>query len=297
MSGEAVARAARLPFWKGWTPREAAFELISPLLVLASIGWCIHLVQLGLTAMFDDENVGPTVVGTLAFAIAAIAGGYGTSLLLASIRSVVLRGACPCCGEIRHRTFEEPANTKSPPTPCGACIAYLRATGDEIREEALEQFEMIRTPYVLTAAQYKPAAKRTHRGYFTFQMPTMCAVCGAPHAPHKREIGNGDSLGSDLGALGAVVAVAADVSGTPSWSQKDHVLPLVGSGSTSEPTEAEKNSHGLSHLKAPVCDKHTASEKPFGTALEYNSGKLEFAGYRFYKAFCELNHIERVPAS
>ncbi len=290
MSGETV----RLPFWKGWTAKEAAFELLSPLLVLASLGWCIHLASLGIKAMFDDENVGSTVVGTLAFAIAAIAGGYGTSLLLASIRSVVLRGACPCCNEVRQRTFEDPANAKSPPTPCGACIAYLRASGDEIREEGLERYEMIRTPYVLTATQYGPAVKRTNRGYFTFDMPTMCAVCGAAHAPHEREIGNGDSLGADLGVLGAAIAIAADLSGTPSWDPKSHVLPVAGAVRSSGPSEAEQNSRGLSRLKAPVCDKHTENAEPFGEALEYNSGKLEFASYHFYKAFCELNDIERV---
>jgi hypothetical protein len=287
----------RLPLWKGWTLNEAAFELVSPLLVLASLGWCIYLAHLGITAMFDDANVGPTVFGTLAFAVAAIAGGYGTSLLLTSMRSVVLRGACPCCGEVWQRTFEEPSKTKVRPTPCGACVAYLRATGDEIREEGLEQFEMFRTPYVLTAEQYRPAVKRTNRNYFTFQMPAMCALCGAPHAPHKREIGNGDSLGADLGVLGALASVAADVAGAPSLSPRDHVLPVTGAAHTSGPNEAEQNSRGLSHLKAPVCDKHTESEKPFGDALQYNSGKLRSAGYCFYKAFCELNHIERAPVT
>jgi hypothetical protein len=290
MSGETVTRGTRLPFWKGWTAKEAAFELVSPLLVLGAIGWCVHLAHLGIGAMFDDANIGSTVVGSVAAAIAAIAGGYGTSELLGARRSVVLRGACPCCGEVRQRTFEEPASSKSRPTPCGACVAYLRATGDEIREEGLERFEMIRTPYVLTAQQYKPAVRRTNRGYFTFEMPAMCAVCGAPHATHKREIGNGDSLGADLGALGVVAGLAGDMFVPPSVYQKDNLVPVPGA---TAPSESEANSKGLSHLKAPVCEKHTESAEPFGDALEYNSGKLEFAGYRFYKAFCELNHIAR----
>jgi hypothetical protein len=279
----------RLPFWKAWTPNEALFLLGSPLLVVAAIGWVGYLVHLGIGTSFDDAHVGATVVGTLAFAVGAVVGGYGTSRLKASMRSVTMQGACPCCGAMRQRTFEDPSSSKSPPTPCGACIAYLRATGDEMREEAVDAFEMIRTPYVLTAEQYRPAVKLTNRGGYTFEMPTMCAVCGDPAAPHRRDIGNGDSLADDLGALGALGSVVSTVADVP----RGRVGPVYRVVSSTAPDQAEKDSRGLSHLKAPVCAKHTEKEESFGDALEYSSGKLEFASYRFYKAFCELNHIDR----
>ena len=117
----------------------------------------------------------------------------------------------------------------------------------------------------------------------------MCAVCGDPDARHRRDIGNGDSLAGDLGALGALGSVAATVAEVP----RGRVGPVYRVVSSAAPDQTEKESRGLSHVKAPVCAKHTENEEPFGDALEYSSGKLEFASYRFYKAFCELNHIER----
>lgn len=159
-----------------------------------------------------------------------------------------------------------------------------------MREEALDAVEMIRTPYVLVSDQYLPAVRKTNRGYYRFEMPPMCAVCGDPHATHHREIGNGDAMGNDLSALGVVGAIAGDVAGVPS-RQRDQRT-----GSTTEPTDNERNSRGLSELKAPVCAKHTKDESYFGDPLEYSSGKLKFASYRYYKAFCEANHIERAAA-
>ncbi len=44
---------------------------------------------------------------------------------------------------------------------------------------------------------------------------------------------------------------------------------------------------------APVCALHTAELDAFREVMGYSSGDLKFASYRYYKAFCELNHIAR----
>lgn len=224
--------------------------------------------------------------GAVIAVVAAIVAGYGLHRWRIARNTTVLSGPCPRCGDARVRRFEK-AGPKSRPTACGACVAYLRVSGTEIREEAEDASNMIWRYYVLSSEQYLPAVQKTNRGYYKFEMPPMCAVCGDAHATHHREIGNGDSLGTDLGALGAIGRIAADVADVPS-RQRDQR-----GGSTDEPTSAEQNSRGLSQLKAPVCAKHTSDASVYGDALEYSSGKLEFASYRYYKAFCEMNHIER----
>jgi hypothetical protein len=249
-------------------------------MVVGVIAWIVHLIHLGFERMFDDDHFGGTVVLSIVAVIAAVFGGLGTQKLRASLRSTVLRGPCPCCGVVASRRFESLTDRWSPSTPCGACIAYLRRTGtDEMQEVAIETFEMIGRPYALTAEQYLPVVKRTNRNYFKFEMPTMCSVCGDPNAPYKRDIGDGDAFDTSLDGF---------------WSQKNHVLPQAGMG-PSAPSAEDVNSRGLSELKSPVCAKHTKDAEVFGEALEYTSGKLEFASYRYYKAFCELNKIEHAP--
>ena len=59
-----------------------------------------------------------------------------------------------------------------------------------------------------------------------------------------------------------------------------------------EPDKNDEYDKALSHLKVPVCAKHTEDEdEHYGNAIEYSHGRLGFASYRYYRAFCELNHI------
>ena len=66
-----------------------------------------------------------------------------------------------------------------------------------------------------------------------------------------------------------------------------------GTGGAPGINEPDENSTGLSTLKVPVCAKHTWKADPPGEVLKYSSGTLEFRSYRYYKAFCELDHITR----
>ena len=217
------------------------------------------------------------IFGAIALVIIII----GIFLIRGSIRTVDIEGPCPACGAPAVRQFDKPQDPTSSPTACGACIAYLRATEVSLREEANDAIQMTGHDYELTPDQYLPAMQRiSNRGGFTFAMPTMCAVCGDPNAPHKRRIKNGDSFPDDPIEL----------------FTKHNIVPLVGMApNRGAPSEDEKNSAGLSRLTAPVCDKHNEEAEPLDEPLEYRFGRLAFASYRYYKAFCELNNITRAP--
>ena|SRR5664279_1581782 len=269
MPGETAARRI---------PETVGAKLFGPLVIIGGIAWIVHLARPKTGTMFDDDNIGPTVVfGAIALVIIII----GIFLTRSSVRVLSVEGACPCCGATAVRQFDKPQDPTSSPSACGACIAYLRATEIALREEATDAIQMYGHDYELTPDQYLPAMQRTsNRGGFTFAMPTMCAVCGDPSAPHKRKIKNGDSFPDDPIEL----------------FTKHNIVPMVGMAPNSgAPTEDEKNSEGLSRLTAPVCDKHSEKTEPFDDPLEYRSGTLAFASYRYYKAFCELNNITRAP--
>jgi hypothetical protein len=265
MPGEAIASTTRVP--------KTFSDFIGPLIIVGALAFIVHLARPGSGTMFDHDHFGGTMVGLGAAVIAVVIGGYMTR---SSLRASALRGPCPSCGVVENRRFENPADPTSLPTACGVCIAYLRASGNDMREEALDR-ERRGLPYVLSADQYLPAAKRTNRNGFKFEMPAMCGVCGDPNAPYHREISDGDHFGKGIGPL---------------WSQSTHVLPQAGMG-PSAATEDDKHSRGLSGLKIPVCAKHTEDEDMMNDVLKYSSGTLDFASYRYYKAFCELNQITR----
>lgn len=266
MPGETAARRI---------PESVLAKLLGPAVIVGGIAWIVHLARPKTGAMFDDDNIGPTVVfGAIALVIIII----GIFLTRSSMRVVSVEGPCPSCGANAVRQFDKPEDPTSSPSPCGACIAYLRASETALREEAIEATEN----YVLVPNQYLPALQRvSNRGGFKFEMPTMCAMCGVPHAQHKFKIKNGDALVDDPIEL----------------FTKHNIVPMVGMApNAGPPTEDEKNSKGLSRLTAPVCDKHTEEAEPFGAPLEYRSGALEFVSYRYYKAFCEMNNITRAPS-
>ena len=265
--------SARIPFSLG--------ELIAPGVLVGvlvgAIALLVHLVHPSSGTMFDEDNIGPTVV---LGPVAIVALVVGIVIVRSSLRAVMLKGPCPACGTVAARGFESPVDDRSLPTQCGTCIAYLRANS---KDEVLEEVDgpahglSVKFPYVLAADQYMPAVQHTNRKFFKFAMPKMCAACGDLNAHGKRPIKDGDHFGKDLGP----------------WSQQYHVLPQVGSAHRSEPTEDDLDSKGLSNLRAPVCEKHTENADMFGDVIEYSSGKLEFSSYQYYKAFCELNNITR----
>jgi hypothetical protein len=255
-------------------PETTLAKLFGPAVIAGGIAWIVHLARPKVGTMFDNDNVGPTVVfGAVALIIIII----GIFLTRSSMRVVAVEGPCPCCGVSSVRRFDKPTDPSSDPTPCGACIAYLRTSGTALREEALETTQR---SYDLAPDQYLPALQRlSNRGGYKFAMPAICAMCGDPKATHKRKIESAELLVTDPIEL----------------FTKHNIVPMVGMApNPGPPTEDQKNNAGLSHLTAPVCDKHTEKEE-FRSPLEYSNGTLEFMSYRYYKAFCELNNITRAP--
>ena len=278
-----VVTGKRRPFYTAylagsWTA--AVLELGSPLIFLGAVFWFVHVARRG--QPFSAEHTGSTVVGSIVFGIVAIVGLVGMWMLARAARTVVLDSACPVCGAQAQRSFFDPTAAGAKPAACGACLAYLRAKGDQVSEERAEAVDRILVPYELSPASYVPVARRDARNRFAFAMPPMCAICGAEHAPKHREISGPPS--GDLGVVGAAISAgAADLD--PQHQYTQHAAPGTSRTSTDDLDLA------LAYLKVPVCAQHTAEEDEVGNALEYSAGQLKFASYRYYRAFCELNQI------
>jgi hypothetical protein len=279
----------RLPFWKNLSWGGAAFALISPLLVLWAARWFIGMAR-GYGHLFDDGHVGNTIVGALFFTAVAVAGFVGIWAFFKSVRTVVLESACPCCGAREQRSFEDPSKADSTPAACGVCPAYLRAHGVEVSEERPEAVSTTGLAYEVPPARYLPTVERDNGGRFKFEMPAMCAVCGSSDANQIRDIGEWGKHTTDLGPLGAVASMAADEISTD--AQLSYRGRLQHSAPITTKSPPEQLDEGLRGLKAPVCAAHAHELEVAGNALEYRSGGLLFASYRYYKAFCVLNKIE-----
>ncbi len=280
-----VTVGKRRPFWEGYDDwKTAVLELASPLLFVWSVYWFVGLVRVG--HLFDNEHIGHTVIGGLFFGFVGVLGLVGIWMLSTSIRTLVLDSACPLCGAQRTRSFGSPADPE--PAACGTCLAYLRGRGLEVREEAAEAVTTIGLPYSLPAERYLPVVTRDHRNHYKFAWPEMCAVCGATATKH-REIDEWGKIDMSFGAVGTVVHVAANAVGADVMS-RDGERVTHNAVHTSR-SSGERLDRELSQLKVPVCAKHTLDEDRFATPLQYRDGKIVFASYRYYRAFCELNHI------
>jgi len=284
-----VVVGKRRSFLLGQSWKEFAWELAGPLLLWWSVRWFIALFREG--HLFDDDHFGHTVAGGLFFAFITLVGGIGVAGLISSLGDLVLDSACPCCGAERRRNFRHPSS--SPPVECGACLAYLCANGlevaevTEVTEERLNGNKRFATPYELSSQHYLPAVRRDNHNHFRFRWPEMCATCGAT-ATQRRDIGKWGQIQTDLGILGEVVHIVGVEAGVAPRrdSEMVHHIP-----SSTSKTNTEKLDSELSNLEVPVCSKHTEVEDRFAPPLEFKSGKLLFASYIYYKAFCELNEI------
>jgi len=165
------------------------------------------------------------------------------------------------------------------PLPCGTCIAYLRASGLEVTEERLDAVNAIMAICVVASARYLPVVERDSEGQFAFQMPPMCAMCGSADAPHLRRIENRNRGAYDSG-LQDVVTSELTYTGLPGRR-----------GSGAKQSQGDLLDDGLRGLKVPVCVNHTSPVSPLYPPLEYNSGALVIASYRYYRALCTLNRI------
>jgi hypothetical protein len=279
-SAEAVPHmvlGTRVPFWKGFYDwKEGAFYLASPLLVLWSARWFFGLIQQR-GHLLDDGHVGDTVVGVAFFSIVAIIGVLGIRGFFSATRDVVLESACPCCGARQIRNFGDPSQAEVEPLACGTCLVYLRAKGLEVTEERIEA--ITRNSYVVPPARYLPVIERDSQGHFAFQMPPMCAGCGSTDAPHLRDIAAWGRGGAGLGFVGTQMSYTG--------------VPGRDGRSTAE-SQSDLLDAGLRDLKVPVCVNHTRHASLVYAPFEYKSGGLVMASYRFYKAFCALNRIDRL---
>jgi hypothetical protein len=282
---KSVVVGTRCGFWANFENdrKSAVFALVAPVVLLWSVWRLIGIVRAG--HMFDDTNLGHTVVVGGFFVVIALVSLVFTSILLGTTRTVLVESVCPRCGVVRKRNFG--TTTKNAPAACGACWAYLRADGNEVSEECAEAVKTIGLPYELTSKHYLSVVRRDNHSHFKFAWPEMCAVCGNP-ATKRRVIGEWGKINTDLGVLGEVVHIVGNEAGfIPDRYNEmiNHAAPVT-TKSPSDRLDGE-----LRHLKVPVCGKHTDDETPFDNPLEFRSGAMVFASYRYYRAFCELNRI------
>ena len=211
-----------------------------------------------------------------AFALAGLGvAALGVWLYRNERRAYVIISACPVCGVEAQRDFRDATNKKVWPVPCGRCLAYLRLQPKklEVREEAFTASNAALTPYQLRSEQYEAVVPRRddEDRQFEFAMPAMCAVCCASDAPFTREIGYAGNVDAGGGLTGTVLYRSTNNPvGRP-------------------PDRDDSFERALKHVQTPACAQH--SKPGSGNAMEYDGGTLRFASYRFYKAFCELNHI------
>jgi hypothetical protein len=283
-----VVIGKRLPFWRDMSLAGAAFVAVSPLLILWAGRWFVGLArQRG--HLLDDGHVGDTLVGSAFFAVVALVGLAGLWGFIKSLREFVLEFACPSCGVLQQRSFGAPSEPRTTSQPCRACQAYLRARGIEVREELSNAVDTMILPYEILPERYLPIATRDALGRFQFKMPPICANCGSSDAGHFRDIEKLGSRQIDFGVVGSIASMAVDEVSTDAQlayrNRLQHSAPIT----KEDPSEALDA--GLRDLKVPVCAKHTGQEDPLGDLLNYSSGRLSFASYRYYKAFCALNQI------
>ena len=277
-----VVTGTRVKFWKSpeWTLGIAAFELVSPLLILLSAKLFI----------FSDHEFGDFLLG----AILLVAGLIGIWMLRGESRKVVLDSPCPVCGVQARRSFGVRVKRQSlSPTACGSCIAYLCARGLEVREEPLDATAAF---YVVPAARYVTSVARDGAGKFQFAMPAMCATCGSHNAHELRDIIEvGAHTGGGGGLLGSIVsgAVRETVNaGAPTRYSDGLHHPASGPAQTPDAYDA-----ALEGVKVPVCTKHTFPTAYTDDPIEYTHGDLWIKWYGFYRAFLALNKLDGSSSS
>jgi hypothetical protein len=277
-----VVIGKRRSFLLGQRWKDLALSLVSIPVFVWGVRWFIATLREG--HLFDDDHFGHTIGGGVIVGFITLVSGIYVAALITSLRDVVLDSACPCCGAERRRNFRNPPCKD--PKACGACLVYLRANGLEVTEERLDAYEEFATPYELSSERYLPAVRRRDVNQFEFRWPDMCAVCGAA-ATQRRDIGEWGKIQADMGILGEVVHIVGVEAGVAPRrdSEMVHHIP-----SSTTKTRTEQLDAKLKYLEVPVCAQHTKREWS-ANPLEFKSGMLVFASYRYYKAFCELNQI------
>ena len=110
-------------------------------------------------------------------------------------------------------------------------------------------------------------------------MPSICAVCGSAEARKHRDISS--PAPTDFGVVGSVA------SGYVQTQRQGALKPYGSSQSTGSGQEIS-----LACMRIPVCGSHTLDAAPSEVGVLYETDKLRFQNYGFYKQFLELNHID-----
>jgi hypothetical protein len=256
--------------------------VLGTLCFLSPILWIVELIRHA-SYRFNDgliATIGLTVVFVMLFIIGVLAisswGGY--------FSKAVLESECPVCGVRATRDFKP-----NWPTSCSKCIAYLRADGDRVREERLDDKGM----YQVAPTRYLPGAKPDPER-LSFEMPRICATCGSPNAPHERKISK--SYTPDLPGA-AVVGFVADQFAQEALSHDTRVkMGLWGpqgygryKGLGSTPSDDATIEQAVHELTFPACDAHANGGQ---APVEHSDAFLWFRSYRYYKEFLAANKID-----
>jgi hypothetical protein len=295
-----VVTGRRVKFWQapGWLDIEGVFKLASPLLIVWAVYWEIGRFRRP-GHLLDDDNIGGTIIGIPFGLIMLLVGIIGAVLLRNEFRDWMIDSACPVCGATALRTF--PLDTAAEPASsveCGSCTAYLRATGPAVREEALEATGF----YSLHRVHYVSVVR--HEGeHLRFDMPAMCAHCGALPTTTV-EIADADKLSSGGGG-----GVLGDIASFAGRELVNDTMPTRYSDGLHHPTtssepdpakvaaaEAAKAlNEELAGIQVPVCEAH-ADGGVFRASVYRSSGLLYFCSYRYYRAFAAANGIQAKPS-
>jgi hypothetical protein len=249
---------------------------------LALYAAAVVLVVFAVLRFIDGDATSGVVLAVGAGVVAIV----GVMFAGDAKRTSEIVSACPVCGIERQRKFIAWRGEPEPPSACGACLAYLRVNlgSLEVKEEAADATDGF---YWVGAAQYQSVVPRgdDEQGRFKFQMPTMCAVCGAPEAPVLRTLS--PMATADAGVIGAVASgVASEAAFDTGFAKANRRYE---SNTLSSGAELDLQ---LMDLQMHVCEQHTSIRH---SGCEYKDGNLAFHSYRHYKAFCELNHITATP--
>ena len=258
-----------MPFWRGIDGGDVVVALGGPLLLLAAVYHVVQIVR-GQADFFS--------LATAGYAVGSIVALIFLGLLPSSLRSAAIESACPRCGVVAIRKFNDPKDPLFAPPPCGSCIAYLRLDGLMVSEERPTATHS--TPYfAVSAERYLPAVQRDAKGHAFFPLPHLCAVCGAPNARAERDIATPRQ--TDFGVAGTVAKAYVR-------SQRQGAIKSMGSYSSS----GGGHEINLSFMRIPVCGQHTLDAAPFERGVLYETERLSFQNYGFYKQFLALNHID-----
>lgn len=258
----------RLPFWKGV---DGSFALLAIGAGIALVAAAYHIVQIvrGQAVLMS--------LATAGYVVAAIVAIFLVGFLRFQLSSAVIESACPRCGFRSIRSFSTNGGEHIP-QECGSCTAYLRSDGALVREES-PSFASITLPFAVTAERYKAAVRRDHEGHYEIPMPHVCAVCGSANARSQRNIAT--DRPTDFGVAGTVAKQYVR-------TQRQGALKPYGSYSSS----GSGDELNLSLMQIPVCASHTLDADAFAQGVLYETDKLRFQNYGFYKQFLALNHIE-----